>query len=361
MTHAGAIVAGVATPHALHLGILDVPLTVLTNDADILARLRRYYAPYSDRTPSSTGTVVKLVQGRPASPKGLTAISRPPGRSVKEAVREVADGRLILKRRTGVLMALWPGHAAAVGDLRSHLNQAINLINTCWARAHLQDGFLLFHAAGVVRDDQAVLLAGPAGAGKSTGALHLLEAGFRFLSNDRVLARADADGVEVRGYPKQPRVNPGTLLHHPRLRTLLDRDERRRLRFRSPAALRALEAKRDVDLEAVYGPGSVQLRGRLAGIVLLTWSWEGGTFAAAPITAEAALAKRALFVKDLGAFDPAAPATGAPGGDGRDYAALLERAPIIAVTGRVDFDALVGLVTDIVDRSRKVYPRVIVP
>ena len=56
------------------------------------------------------------------------------------------------------------------------------------------------------------------GAGKSTASLHVVEAGWRFLSNDRVLARATSDGrVEVRGYPKQPRVNPGTLVHHPRL------------------------------------------------------------------------------------------------------------------------------------------------
>ncbi len=361
MTHAAAIVAGITTPHALRLRILDVSLTVLTNDADLLARLDRYYAPYSRGTPSAAGTVITLVQGPPPRHEGLAEVPRRPGQVVKEAVRDVAGGRLILKRTTGVLMALWPGHAAAVGDLRANLNQAINLINACYAKAHLADGFLLFHAAGVVRDGRAVMLAGPPGTGKSTAALRLLEAGFRFLSNDRVLARADADGVEVRGYPKQPRVNPGTLLHHPRLRRLLDRDERRRLRAWPAAGLRALEAKRDVDVEALYGPGTVQLRARLAGVVLLTWVWEGEPFTATLITAEAALSERDLFAKNLGVFDLDAPPAGSAGGDSVRYATLLERVPITTVSGRVDFDGLVAVVDDTVVRSRKVYPRVIVP
>jgi HprK-related kinase B len=65
------------------------------------------------------------------------------------------------------------------------------------------------------------VLAGMPATGKSTAAVHLVEAGFRFLSNDRVLVRPGPAGVDALGYPKQPRVNPGTLLHHPRLVGLL--------------------------------------------------------------------------------------------------------------------------------------------
>ncbi len=98
-------------------------------------------------------------------------------------------GRLILKRSTGALMALWPGGAFAAGDIRTNLNQGINLVNNCYAKAVLRRGHVLLHASAVVRDQRAAVLAGPPGAGKSTSALHLVEAGFHCLSNDRVLAK----------------------------------------------------------------------------------------------------------------------------------------------------------------------------
>src|SRR4029079_4955427 len=49
--------------------------------------------------------------------------------------------------------------------------------------------------------------------------------------------------------------DPGTLLGHPRLSTLLKPEERAELEAMDPAALWALERKRDVDLDAIYGPG----------------------------------------------------------------------------------------------------------
>ncbi len=165
-------------------------------------------------------------------------------------------------------------------------------------------GYRLFHAAAVVRDECAVVLAGVPGAGKSTASLHFVEAGWRFLSNDRVLARATADGaIEVRGYPKQPRVNPGTLVHHPRLAGLLEPDDQRALLAMPPADLWALERKCDVDLDALYGAGTMLLASRMAMLVVLRWR---------PARAEPATFRRLaehelldavpLVAKDLGAF-----------------------------------------------------------
>ncbi len=144
-------------------------------------------------------------------------------------MREADGDRFILKRETGVVMGLRRGEAFAIGDLRANLNQAVNLVNACYAKAMLARGHVLLHAAGVSRNGRTAVLSGVPGAGKSTAALHLVEAGFRFLSNDRVLARPVGDRVEVLGYPKQPRVNPGTLLHHPRLVALLEPEERETL------------------------------------------------------------------------------------------------------------------------------------
>src|SRR5262249_25575804 len=134
-----------------------------------------------------------------------------------------------------------------------------------------QEEHLLLHASGVSSNGRAAALAGPPGAGKSTAALQLIEQGFRFLSNDRVLARCGKSPVEAVGYPKLPRVNPGTLLYHPRLGGLLDAGERKALSALPAEELWRLERKRDIDLDQVYGPGTIELRGELTALVLLRW------------------------------------------------------------------------------------------
>jgi HprK-related kinase B len=240
-------------------------------------------------------------------------------------------------------MGLWPGHVFAVGDLRANLNQAINLVNACYAKVVLGRGHVLLHAAAVSRDRRAVVLAGPPGAGKSSTALHLVDAGLRFVSNDRVLARVTDGRVEALGYPKQPRVNPGTLVGHPRLSALLKPEERAALEAMDPAALWALEAKRDVDLDAIYGAGTVDLVADMGALVLLRWRRDGHGLQVDRLTPERALDRLDFFRKDLGAFEldrvPGGPVTAA---ELAGYHALVAVVPVYEVSGRVDFRALVG-------------------
>ena len=351
MTTPEAILGRAATPLGLFVRFVDVAVRVETNDEGVWAGLREYYAPWVVAEAPETVATVALVQG-PAPAEGAFAdVERPDGRRVKEAVRDVPGGRLVLKRSTGVLMALWPGRAAALGDVRANLNQAINLVNACYAKTVIDRGYVLMHASGVSWLGRAVALAGPPGAGKSTAALHLVEDGFRFLSNDRVLARPLAERVDALGYPKQPRVNPGTLLYHRRLMTLLEPADRAALAALPPDELRALERKRDVDLDAIYGKGTIELRGDLAALVLLKWTTSGGPFRARPLTAAEALADLPLFYKDLGVFDLDRPAR-APRTIERlpAFAALLERITPVEVTGAIDLPALADLVRDLADR-----------
>jgi HprK-related kinase B len=344
-THLEGLIGRVPTPLGLWLRFVDVTVQVTTNDTDVWTALGRYYAPYVTGPTRTPAAQVSLIQGPVEHTADFVDVPRAPRQRVKEAVCEGSGGRLILKRQTGVVMGLWPGRAFAAGDLRTHLNQAVNLVNACYAKTVMTRGSVLLHASAVARADRAVVLAGVPGAGKSTAALHLVEAGLRFVSNDRVLAGTDGDVVEVRGYPKQPRVNPGTLLHHPRLVALLGPEERAALGGMDRWALWNLEAKRDVDLDAIYGPGTVRLRARMQALVLLKWRLDGRGLDVRRLDVDEALAEAAVFEKDLGVFDldraPHAPAAAAR------YRGVLRRVPVIAVTGAPDFAALVPLVNDL--------------
>lgn len=351
MSSLAALIAPFETPRVLDLKVADVAIRVLSNDLEIHTRLSGYYAPYVTLGGGRPRLVVSLIQGRPPAQGDFRDVVRPGGRRVKEAIRNANGGRLILKRATRVLMGLLPDRAFAVGDLRTNLNQGINLINAVYAKAMLRRGHVLFHASAVSWRGQSVVLAGPPGAGKSTAALHCVEQGFRFVSNDRVLAKLRARVVEVLGYPKQPRVNPGTLLTHPRLASLLSPEDRTSLSAMSTDDLWHLERKSDVDLDAVYGPGTVDLLARMRALVLLRWRRHGGDVRMRPLEVSEALACLPLFYKDLGAFDlDLQPGGLAPEDVQRRYRALLTRVTLVEVSGSPDFSRLVKLVSDLLGR-----------
>jgi HprK-related kinase B len=344
-------VEGAATPRlALSLRLIDVPMRILTNDNDVWTALSRYLEPYVTTEDLTPATVVTLLQGDPRIEGNFVDVARGPGRPAHEAVREVDGGRLVRRVKSGVILGLWPDRAVAIGDLRSNLKEAINLIGACYAKTMLRRGYALLHAAGVSLGGRGAALAGVPGAGKSTAALHLVEAGFQLLSNDRILARPDPAGVDARGYPKQPQVHPGTLLHHPRLVRLLDPKQRRRL-----GALPARELwqltdgrSRTVDVDALYGAGTVCLQARLKLLVLLSWSIDSTGFEVCRLDAESALARWPMYYKDLGVFDlDRAISTTVSQDDLDAHRDLVKRLTVVEVSGRPDFAALVDLVGEL--------------
>jgi HprK-related kinase B len=340
---------GAATPLLeLSLRFVDVTLRIRTNDAEVWTSLSQCFKPYVTTEDLTPTTVVTLLQGHANAAGEFTDFVRASKRS-KDAIQEVEDGRLILKRRTGTIVGLWPGRAVAIGDLRANLKQATNIINACHARIFRERGYRLLHASGVSRGGRGVLLSGVSGAGKSTSALHLVEAGFQLLSNDRVLARPDAAGVDVRGYPKAPFVNPGTLLHHPRLVSLLEPETRQALSTLPTRELWQfkLDHKRAVDVDALYGPGTVCLQARAELLVLLTWRPDGTGFGVRQLDAESTLAHWPIYYKDLGFYDQGRTASGTPTAeDLAAYRELMGQWTVLELSGRPDFPALVDVVSD---------------
>ncbi len=349
MTMLDALVAPFETKFALDLRFADIPVRVLTNSTEIWAGLRRYYAPWvmERGDGDDSAAIVRLIQAVPPDMAGFVSVARADGKPPKEAVCDVRGGRLVRKLTTGVLMGVERHGAFAVGDLVRHLNQGINLVNNRYAKTVLRRGHLLLHASAVARDGRAVALAGPPGAGKSTTSLHLVEQGLRFVSNDRLLVRPDADGVEALGYPKQPRVNPGTLLHHPRLQFLLKPDDRVALAAMPSADLWKLERKCDVDLEAIYGEGTFVLQASLVALLVLTWRPAGTGLSVRRLDRSEALACLPLIRKDLGVFDLDRRRRQDSVREVLAYSALFARLAVVEVSGRVEFQALPSIVDDL--------------
>jgi HprK-related kinase B len=132
---------------------------------------------------------------------------------------------------------------------------------------------------------------------------------------------------------------------------MLEAGEREALSALPAKELWRLERKRDVDLDQVYGPGTMELRGELRALVLLRWRVDGRAFQSRRLDTAEALAALPLFYKDLGVFglDGSVRAEGVVDRLSA-YAELLDRLTVVEVRGGWDFAALRDLVGDLLGR-----------
>jgi HprK-related kinase B len=169
-------------------------------------------------------------------------------------------------------------------------------------------------------------------------ALAVVERGYRFVTNDRLLVRPLNGRVEMVGVPKRPRVNPGTLMRLSRLTPVASPSDLRRYRRLSPDELWTVEEKWDVDVDAIFGQGTFQLAGRLDAVYMLRWhpreaaGWQ--VHQLEPAERKTSLAGMA---KTVGVYDLHPPA---PTEQQMLLDTIADTIPIYEVTGRVDVMAL---------------------
>ena len=84
---------------------------------------------------------------------------------------------------------------------------------------------------------------------------------------------------------------------------MLDPADRAALTALPARELWELERKSDVDLDAIYGDGTVELQGRMQALVLLRWRRDGQGSMSAAFRVDEALAALPIVEKNLGAFD----------------------------------------------------------
>ncbi|MDR9498451.1 MAG: HprK-related kinase B [Hydrogenovibrio sp.] len=375
LTHLNALRHRLKTAQASHAVTLQLPqmtLRIRTDQAALAQTLSDYFAPClipQAPTPRPDLEILAL-----ESSEWLTLgenwqdWQREPGKSGrKDAIFDFNDEeRFVYKVKTGMVFWQNPDQPTAIGPVNRHPNQVINFALTQYLNHHLNQGWQLGHCAALTVQNQGLAIAGLSGGGKSTLMLHLLELGQAFVSNDRLLIRPDTTRPGqfcMRGIPKWPRVNPGTLLHNRRLKAMLSPHTQAELSTMPADALRQLEDKYDVPVQTFYGDAAIRMEAPLNALIVLDWGDERAETTRLNVTTlKDAPELVAALAKSPGPFY-AQPIEGPPPPDGKrrflpngqspshsTYLAMLGDLPCWVLQGRWDFEQAVALIRQQLER-----------
>ena len=324
-------------------------MRVRSNSPELIVALRDYFAHVV--VPAATSDIDIVLVEREAPETGLTFLDwkREPGKTGrKDSYVDLPGGRVVRKVRTGMVFLQSMNHRIAAGPCRQYDNQVINFINSQYMNWLQQRGWLICHAAGLVSGGRGLGIAGFSGGGKSTLMLQLLDDdAVSYLTNDRLFIQATGEGVQSRGIPKLPRVNPGTIVHNRRLQELIPPERRDELLQMPAAQLWELEDKYDVHIDQLYGKGRIVQEARLTGFLILNWQRDADV----PLSVDAVDLDRrrdllAALMKSPGPFYQHTDGQFQRDTDDFDEAAYLDTLQDIMVyeaRGRIDFPAMVRI------------------
>jgi HprK-related kinase B len=272
-----ALTAGAsAVESALYLDLNGCIVRVQSNSVELIEQLSGYFAHVKTDATAHQIAVLAIERGAPDLGIDFVDWKREAGKQGrKDSYHDLPGARLVRKVRTGMVFLQSERAAIAAGPCRRYDNQVINFINAQYMNWLQQRGWLICHAAALVRDHRALGIAGFSGGGKSTLMLNMLEApATRYLTNDRLFIRRQQADVQAVGIPKLPRVNPGTIVNNPRLHPLIPQAQRNRLMQMPPAELWEMEEKYDVMIGQTYGADRIAGQASLGAFLILNWQRE---------------------------------------------------------------------------------------
>jgi HprK-related kinase B len=338
--------------NSLLLDLDGCSIRLHSNSDALLSRLRHYFRQVLSKEASNQSDMEVIAIERVALPPELDYIDwkREAGKKGrKDSYLDFPGGRLIRKVRTGMVFLQNENRRIAAGPCLQYDNQLINFINAQYMNWLQNHDWLICHAAALVYHNVALGMAGFSGGGKSTLMLHLLEhEAVSYLTNDRLFISAQGPVTRARGIPKLPRVNPGTIVHNPRLHALIPEAERRALLALPQQQLWELEDKYDVMIDEVYGSGKLCTKAvPLKHFLVLNWNRADDK---PPALHQVDLTQRsdllATIMKSPGPFYQLADGSFYQDDmpfDEQAYLDQLRNVAIYEVTGGVDFDALTQL------------------
>jgi HprK-related kinase B len=340
------------TDSSLLLDLDGCSIQLRSNSDTLLSRLRHYFHQVLSKETSTQSDMELIAIERGALDAELDYIDwkREAGKKGrKDSYLDFPGGRLIRKVRTGMVFLQSEDRRIAAGPCLEYDNQLINFINAQYMNWLQNHDWLICHSAALVYQEAALGMAGFSGGGKSTLMLHLLEhEAVSYLTNDRLFISAQGSVTRARGIPKLPRVNPGTIVHNPRLHALIPEAERRQLLALPQQQLWELEDKYDVMIDEVYGAEKLCTTAvPLKHFLVLNWNRAEDT---PPSLHQVDLAQRhdllAAIMKSPGPFYQLADGSFYQDDMSFDEQAYLDQLRNVAiheVTGGVDFDALTQL------------------
>lgn len=328
----------------LHCG--DCVIQLESNSASLLNKLQQYFSHIVINQTTADIKIIAVESVPLTLPYPFKDWPREAGKSGrKDAYYQLDKARLIRKVRTGMIFLQSETYKIASGPCLKHPNQVINFINSQHMNWLQQRSWLICHAAAIAYNNRAIAIAGFSGGGKSTFMLQLLDNDkIDFISNDRLFIRQSGNKVDITGIAKLPRINPGTIVHNPRLHALIPEEQRAQLLQLPRQKLWDMEEKYDVDIEQVYGDGRIVDNKPLQAFIILNWRHDDNqTFQVNKID----LAQRhdllAAIMKSPGPFyqDQSGQCLAENAVSPKsEYIRLLAQVTVYEVSGKVDFSAL---------------------
>jgi len=348
---AGELLSQTPAEVSLRLGLNNLGFEIKTNRPELARELESYFRPFNQASEAVPQITVYALE-TPAWDCGL--VLRPkepePGKAkIKEEYADLPDGRLVRKRLTGMVFIFGGETNLALGPCLENPNQVINFINNRQIQRELEPGALLAHAAGVCGPSLGLAMAGRAGQGKSTLALHLMSRGVTFVSNDRLMVTRDSHGPLMTGLAKLPRINPGTALNNPDLKKVMSPQDQERFAALPEEQLWALEHKYDVDIDVCFGPGRIKMGFGLDLLVLLDWERGAGPCRLAQVELADRPDLLGSFMKEPGLFYLPPKGQAAPSRE--DYLKMLAGAKVLVLGGGVDFETAADLLAEELQKS----------
>lgn len=276
----------------------------------------------------------------------LAIQERAAGKLPKESWSDLGDGRVIRKEKTGMMMAFGHGLNLVWGECVANDNQVINFINNRFMEYRQRKGALLFHSSAIVCGKRGVAISGISGAGKSTLALHLMNEGFDFLSNDRVLVEKNVHGVQMTGVVKHPRINPGTALSVPGLEDVLKEEDARIYSNMPDDELWQIEHKHDALVNEIYGTGKFTISAPLNALFVLSWNRNSSDTVITKVDLASRPELLGAVVKSPGLFYWPVDSSFSYVTDETNYLALLKGCDVYEVSGAVNFEIAVKFIAD---------------
>lgn len=309
-----------------------------SNSENLLRELSEYYSSFLTSPKDYQANVVGYQGDAPAWDL-LWQIKKPDiGKTkIKEEFFVFDQGQLVKKVQTGVHLLYINKDRYIFGPLLDNPNQVVNFINNIYLDYLLKERGLLFHAAGMCHQGKGLGMAGVSGMGKSTLMLKLIQHGYDFVSNDRLVVNLN-EHLSMHGIPKYPRVNPGTILNQPKLSHIIAPQDRLRHEALSTDDLWELEEKYDVIVEQCFPACAFKLQAEMVGFIILNWDRRNKSpFSVNPINPGDHPELVVSVMKSPGILLPNAQQRLSQAGV-VDYMALLSHCEVFELSGGVDFD-----------------------